>query len=88
VLIFGVVNAVLFGTGLVRHSRIYPGTSHPWWVRHQRGADAGAARHLLLLAAPADGGALFRAGLLHHRSIHPTAYAAYASARPEALARR
>jgi hypothetical protein len=31
VLIFGVVNAVLFGTGLVRHSRIYLDLhSHPW----------------------------------------------------------
>ena len=89
VLIFGVVNAVLFGTGLVRHSRIYldlHSHSMAWF-----------ATSVVLMLVLHDTffywlhrlmhtRALFaRTHLLHHRSIHPTAYAAYSFSAAEAL---
>lgn len=87
--VFGLVNAVLFGTGLIGHSLMYWRLSdYPlWWF--------GLSIVLMLVLHDTFFYWLHRAmhlpalfGLthrLHHRSVHPTAFAAYSFHPLEAL---
>lgn len=89
VLVFGLVNAVLFGTGLIKHTRLYfrlDAAPAGWFALSVALAlvlhDAlFYALHRLMHTRP-----LYRRmHLTHHRSVRPTAFAAYSFHPWEAL---